>query len=81
MLYDALHKKKMYLDSFGEGLEEFGVLSLIKAFPEKFESSFTVPESIQPSDVVAVLKRPRDLHDPDVFKYMRVSAQVCCKQL
>ena len=40
MVYEALHKRKLFLDSFGEGLEVFGVLSFVQRFPTVMKSAF-----------------------------------------
>ena len=45
MVFDALHKRKLFLHSFGEGLEVFGVLS------SAFESKGILP----PEDVLKIL--------------------------
>lgn len=41
ILYEALHKRKVFLDAFGEGMEVLGVLSLIQLFPEMMKPAFT----------------------------------------
>ena len=51
MIYDALQKRKLYFDSFSEGL---GVHSLIKAFPEEHKIGFTISPILTPSDVLSI---------------------------
>lgn len=65
MVYDALQKRKLYLDAFAEGLEEFGVHSLICAFPEEHECVFTMSQVISPSDVLNILKRAKSSQDSE----------------
>ncbi len=70
MVYDALHKRKVFLDAFGEGLEEFGIWSLIRTFPDVMKPAFVATEeSIEASDVLAILK---PLHDVDGCDQERV---------
>ena len=62
MIYDALHKRKLLLDAFGEGLEVFGVWSIMNSFPELMKPVF-VPGSIKPSDILSILK-PENMEAP-----------------
>ena len=62
MLHDALHKKKLFLDALGEGLEVFGVCSVIVAFPELFRPVFVSSESVKPSDVLSILKPVQNMN-------------------
>ena len=57
MAYDAFQKRKVYLDSFAEGLEEFSVRTVMRAFPDVLKSVFTVSKEISPSDVSSILKK------------------------
>lgn len=41
LIYSALYKRKVYLDSIAEGLERYKIHSLMKIFPEMFKPSFT----------------------------------------
>lgn len=56
-MYDALYKKKGYLDSFSEGLEMYRLFSLIKLFPLIFETAF-VSKNITSVDVLNNLIPP-----------------------
>lgn len=49
-------------------MEEFGALTLIKAFSTEFLNFFTVPETIQSSDVLSIIRVPLDLDGPDVLR-------------
>ena len=55
MVFDALHKRKLFLDSFGEGLEVFGVLSFIQKFPAEMKSAFVSKGILSPEDVLKIL--------------------------
>lgn len=65
MLYEALHKRKVFLDAFGEGLEVFGVWSLIRHFPEEMRGALVAPDSISASDVVKIVTLPHAIEDKD----------------
>ena len=34
IVYDALHKRKFFLDVFGKGIEALGVLKFLQKFPK-----------------------------------------------
>ncbi len=68
MAYDAFQKRKVYLDSFAEGLEEFGVRTVMRAFPDVLESVFTVSSEISPSDVSSILKAASSLEGELVLR-------------
>ena len=55
-MYDVLHKRKVFLDSFAEGLEVFHIRSAIRAFPILFEELFVASGSCSPADVLSVLQ-------------------------
>ena len=55
--YDFLQKRKVYLDSIAEGLDEFGVLSAMKCFPELFSDLF-VPSPMVAKDVLEIMEFP-----------------------
>ena len=44
LIYSALHKRKVYLDAFAEGLECYKIHSLMRIFPQLFKPSFTSKE-------------------------------------
>ena len=70
IVYDALHKRKVFLDSFGEGLETFGVLSFIRMFPEEIRPGFSSPEVIIVCGHVKTTKRERDYKNYTMILYM-----------
>ena len=54
---DALHKQKIYLDAFANGLEVLGVKSLISQFPEVFKPLFISDgKVVEAKEVVKLLK-------------------------
>lgn len=59
--YNVLQKRKVYLDSIGQGLEEFGILSAIKYFPDLFASMFIPSSALKASDVLEVMSFPRKM--------------------
>ena len=65
MLYEALHKRKVFLDAFGEGLEEFGVWSLTRNFPEEMKGAFVPTGTVDASDILEILKPIRDEDNAD----------------
>lgn len=56
MVFDALHKRKAFIDALGEGLEVFGVLSFIKKFPEEMKPILVCDHHLTPDSVIAILK-------------------------
>ena len=56
LLYDALHKRRIYLDAFGSRLEALGMKILICHFPEVFKASFVYNGKITPSNVIKMLQ-------------------------
>ena len=57
--YNALQKRKVYLDAIAEGLNEFGVFDAIKCFPDLLAGLFIPSAEITVSDVVKILKFPK----------------------
>ena len=55
IVYNVLHKRKVFLDAFVEGLELFHIGSAIRAFPSLFEELFVASGSCCPADVLSIL--------------------------
>ncbi len=73
MVYEALHKRKVFLDAFGEGLDEFGVWSLMRKFPEEMKEAFVPADSVSASDVMKIVKPipgRRDADEERVWGYL-----------
>lgn len=51
MVYDALHKRKIFLDAFVKGLEALGILQFIQ-FPEVMKPAFVSSGTVSPKDVL-----------------------------
>lgn len=66
-VYDALHKRKLFLDSFGEGLEVFGILNFLQKFPAEMKTAFVSKGTLIPEDVLKMLK-PRPITTADESK-------------
>lgn len=75
MLHEALHKRKPFLDSFGDGLEVLGVKDMICHFPDVFFKAFVFSGEVTPSQVLEILKSRPDESEMNenskrVWKYM-----------
>ena len=57
-MYDALYKRKQYLDALGYGLEVLGVKSLLCHFPDELKKAFVSEGEISADEVIRML-RPR----------------------
>lgn len=55
VLYEALYKRKSYLDSLANGLEVLQVKEMISNFPEKFKPAFVHVGELSSSDVLKML--------------------------
>ena len=55
-MYDALHKRTLYLDAIGKGLDVFGIKKMISVFPEICKPAFVNDGKLLPSDVLSKLK-------------------------
>ena len=55
IIYDTLHKWKVFLDVFAEGLEVFSLKRGITAFPNLFLELFVAPMSCTLADVLAII--------------------------
>ena len=56
ILYDALYKRRIYLDAFASGLEVLGMHSMITYFPDQFKEAFVFNETLTGDSVVAKLE-------------------------
>ena len=61
IIYDVLHKRKVFLDAFSEGLEVFHLKTAINTFPELFRELFVASDACSPDDVLAILHFDEDL--------------------
>ena len=55
IIHDVLHKRKVHLDAFTDGLEEFKIKSGINAFPDLFCELFVASSSCSPEDVISII--------------------------
>ncbi len=82
MVYEALHKRKLFLDSFGEGLEVFGVLGFIQKFTDELKPAFVSSGILISDDVLKILKpRPSDdvmtVDEKRVYKFLEHYIEQC----
>ena len=56
--YNALQKRKVFLDSIAQGLDEFGILSVIQIFPDLFSGLFISSTKIVANDVLEIIRYP-----------------------
>lgn len=61
MRYNALQKRKIYLDAIALGLEDFKICSAIKYFPELFAVMFTASTDVVASDVLGIIRFPDEM--------------------
>ena len=56
--YNVLQKRKVYLDSIAQGLEDFGIFSAMKFFPDIFIDMFVPSQSgdMVASDVIGMMR-------------------------
>ena len=47
-MYDALHKRPLYLDAIGKGLDIFGIKKMISVFPEICKPAFVSDGKLLP---------------------------------
>lgn len=57
--YNALQKRKVYLDSIARGLDEFRVLDVIKHFPDLLSDLFVPSTAIVANDLIEMMKFPK----------------------
>ena len=78
IIYDVLHKRKVFLDAFTEGLEIFHLKTAINTFPELFKELFIASDTCSSSDVIAILHFD-DICGPEeqrVANYLKDAIQV-----
>ena len=68
ILYDALHKRRIYLDAFASGLEVFGLKTLISHFPEILKPLFVSTGEIKPVEVIELLKPRPSVSSMDEYQ-------------
>ena len=56
LFYDALHKRRIYLDAFASGLEVLGVKTMISHFPETLKPLFVSLGVVKAKEVIELLK-------------------------
>lgn len=56
LLYDALHKRRIYIDAFACGLEAVGVKTMISHFPELLKPLFVSTGIVKAKEVIKLLK-------------------------
>jgi len=66
LLYDALQKRRIYLDAFASGLEVFELKTIIVHFPEIFKPAFVFSGKITPSDVINMLHPKTDTEEESI---------------
>ncbi len=79
ILYEAMHKRKVFLDAFAEGLEVFKIRSAINLYPEMFKTLFVASDTCTPDDVIATLNMPYTMSP----EHQRIAGYLkdCIKQL
>lgn len=77
IIYDVLHKRKVFLDAFSEGLEVFHLKTAINTFPELFRELFVASDACSPNDVLAILQFDEDLgpQEQRVMNYFKKAIQ------
>ena len=55
-IYDALQKRKPFLDQLMDGLEELQVANAMRLFPDVFEPSFVSGNNFEPQAVINILR-------------------------
>uniref|UniRef100_A0A1X7SYT3 HECT domain-containing protein n=1 Tax=Amphimedon queenslandica TaxID=400682 RepID=A0A1X7SYT3_AMPQE len=57
MIHDALHRRKAFIDCFCDGLEVYGLFTLMKGFPQLFEQVF-ISSDMSCDDVIGCINLP-----------------------
>ena len=77
IIYDALHKRTIYLDAFCAGLEVMGIKTMISLFPELCKPAFVADGAITSQRVTDMLKphlpdKREDMNDDErrVWQYL-----------
>lgn len=63
--YNALQKRKVFLDSIAQGLDEFGILSVIQIFPDLFSGLFISSTKIVANDVLEIIRYPAKMTEEE----------------
>lgn len=66
MVYDALHKRSMYLDAIGKGLDVLGVRKMITLFPEQCKPAFVSDGTVSAAIVTSLLKVTEQRQDSEL---------------
>ncbi len=74
-----MHKRKVFIDAFAEGLEVFKIRSAINLYPEMFKALFVASDTCTPDNVIATLSMPCTMSPED----QRIAGYLkdCIKQL
>ncbi len=62
--YNALQKRKVFLDSIAQGLDEFGILSVIQFFPDLFSGLF-ISSTKMANDVLEIIRYPEKMTEEE----------------
>ena len=77
MVYDALHKRKVFLDALGKGLEALGVL---EKFPEEMKPAFVSSGTVSPKDVLDIMKPQYStsiFEEKEVYEFLLEYVEQC----
>ena len=77
--YDALQKRKPFLDQLMEGLEEFLLGTATRLFPHLFQPLFVSVKKYEPEDVIQILCPNETLRDCQqvVYQYLKEFLREC----
>ena len=77
--HNALQKRKVYLDSIAQGLDEFGILSAMKFFPDLFSALFIPSTQVVAKDILGLIRFPEKMNEEEqvVFGFLKE----CVEQL
>ena len=79
LTYDALQKRKPFLDHMMEGLGDFGIVNAMQLFPEVFEPLFVRKSKCEPQDVISILQPTKAMTDREqvVYQYLQRFIMEC----
>ena len=75
LLYDALHKGRIYLDAFASEIEVLGLENIIVHFPEIFKPALVFSGKIMLSCVINILHLKIDTDDME--KVLNMFGDIC----
>lgn len=77
--YDALQKRKPFLDQLMEGLQEFELSSAMQVFPDIFEPLFVCAQKSMPQDVINILHIRTPMTDAEqvVYDFLELFIREC----